>query len=198
MLEALTRNEVIVSRLPPLTESDMSVQQRQVAADIAAGARGSYIGGPFEVWLRSPDMADRAQKLGEYIRYHTSLPARLTELAILITARVWTAQFEWRIHEGFALKSGLSKSVIDQLCVGKKPDFGSEDQALIYKFCVELYETKTISSPTYASALAMFGEKALVELVGLLGYYAMISMTLNVFDVQTPDGDTPLPPIGDG
>jgi 4-carboxymuconolactone decarboxylase len=178
-----------------LIERDMSPEQRQVAADIAAGARGSYIGGPFEVWLRSPVMADRAQKLGEFVRYQTSLPARLTELAILVTARIWTAQFEWRTHEGFALSSGLSRRVVDDLRIGLRPGFKAADEALVYRFCVELYETKTISGPTYASALAMFGEKGVVELVGLLGYYAMISMTLNVFDVGTQGADDPLPII---
>jgi 4-carboxymuconolactone decarboxylase len=178
-----------------LTEGDMSPEQRQVAADIAAGARGSYIGGPFEVWLRSPAMADRAQKLGEFVRYKTSLPARLSELAILITARLWTAQFEWRTHEGFALNSGLTRQVLEDLRVGLRPNFEAVDEALIYDFCLELYETKSISGPTYASAIAMFGEKGVVELVGLLGYYAMISMTLNVFDVDTQGADKPLPQI---
>ncbi len=184
-----------MSRLPPLTQADMSAQQRQIAADIAAGARGSYIGGPLEVWLRSPIMADRAQKLGEFVRYHTRLPARLTELAILVTARTWTAQFEWEMHEGFALQSGLSKQILDDLRVGLKPHFEAADEAVIYDFCVELYKTKTISGPTYDSALAIFGEQGLVELVGLLGYYAMISMTLNVFDVQTPQPRKPLPQL---
>jgi 4-carboxymuconolactone decarboxylase len=173
----------------------MSPEQQQVAQDISAGTRGSYIGGPFEVWLRSPIMADRAQKLGEFLRYKTSLPARLTELAILVTARIWTAQFEWQTHEGFALNSGLSKAVVNDLRLGLNPNFELADEALVYTFCLELYNTKTISGPTYASAMSMFGERGLVELVGLLGYYAMISMTLNVFDVETPGDRRPLPII---
>jgi 4-carboxymuconolactone decarboxylase len=173
----------------------MSPEQRQVASDIAAGPRGRFIGGPFEIWLRSPVMADRAQKLGEFVRYRTALPARLSELAILVTARIWTAQFEWQAHEGFALKSGLSQAVIEDLRLGLRPNFPSADEDLIYSFCMELYTTKTIGKPTYAAALDMFGEKALVELVGLLGYYAMIAMTLNVFDVGASENRQPLPPV---
>jgi 4-carboxymuconolactone decarboxylase len=184
-----------MSRLGKLTEQDMSPEQRQVASDIASGLRGSFAGGPFEIWLRSPAMADRAQKLGEFVRYRTALPARLSELAILVTARIWTAQFEWQTHEAFALKGGLSQAVIDDLRLGIKPSFPSADEELIYAFCHELYTTKTISAPTYAAAIDMFGEQALVELVGLLGYYAMISMTLNVFDVDTVEARRLLPPL---
>jgi 4-carboxymuconolactone decarboxylase len=173
----------------------MSPEQRQVASDIASGLRGSFGGGPFEIWLRSPAMADRAQKLGEFVRYRTGLPARLSELAILVTARIWTAQFEWQTHEDFALKGGLSQAVIDDLRLGLKPNFSAADEELIYSFCHELYATKTMSAPTFAAAIDMFGEKALVELVGLLGYYALISMTLNVFDVAPVEGRQPLPPI---
>ncbi len=175
----------------------MSAQQRQVVAAIAAGPRGRYPGGPFEAWLRSPALADRAQALGEFVRYKTSLPTRLTELAILVTARVWTAQFEWQVHAPIALKNGLSQLVIDAICAGRRPEFEAVDEALIYDFCRELYATKTVSSPTFAAMAAMFGEQALVELVGLLGYYAMISMTLNVFDIQTPQADTPLAPLAE-
>lgn len=184
-----------MSRLPPLTEADMSAQQREVVAAIAGGPRGGYPGGPFEAWLRSPILADRAQALGEYVRYKTTLPTRLTELAILVTARIWTAQFEWHVHAPIALKNGLSQHVIDQISAGQRPEFEAHDEALIYDFCRELYATKTISGSTFASMVAMFGEQALVELVGLLGYYAMISMTLNVFDIQTAQADTPLRPL---
>lgn len=186
-----------MSRLPKLDEGAMDAAQRNIAAEIISSGRGS-IAGPFEVWLRSPVFADRAQKLGQFLRYNTSLPPRLSELAILFTARHWTSQFEWHAHEGPARTAGIPDAVIRALAEGRRPDFAEADAALVYDFCAELYATRTISAATFDRARALFSETTLVELVGLLGYYALVSMTLNVFDVEVPGGKSPLTPHASG
>lgn len=171
----------------------MTEAQRLIAEDIAA-SRGT-VRGPFEVWLRSPELADRAQKLGAFSRYGSSLPKRLSEFTILLTARLWTAQFEWAAHESEARKAGVAEHVIDAIRAGQRPAPLLEDEALVWDFFHELYATKRIGQATYDRAVALLGVKALVELVGICGYYALISMTLNVFDCDTPDGSKPLAPV---
>ena len=181
---------VPVARLPPLHFDDMNEDQRRVAGDIQS-SRGT-VRGPFEVWLQSPELAQRAQQLGMFSRYNTSLPKRLSELAILLTARQWTAQFEWAVHVNEARKAGLAEPIIAAIQAGEPPADLAEDEALLVDFVAELYATRKMSQPTYERAVAAFSVKGVVELVGILGYYALISMTLNVFDCDTPDGTIPL------
>jgi 4-carboxymuconolactone decarboxylase len=185
-----------MGRLPPLEMTDLTAEQRRVAEEIAA-TRG-IARGPFEVWLRSPEMADRAQKLGAFARYQTSLPKRLTELVILITARLWTAQFEWAVHEAEARRAGVPEPVIAAIKAGQRPAALQEDEAAIYDFVHELYATRAMSQGTYDRAHGLLGTQALVELVGVIGYYGLISMTLNVFDCDTPDGKPALAPLPRG
>ena len=175
--------------LPPAPE-DMTDAQRQFRDNIVSGPRGG-MGGPFQAWMHSPDFADRAQKLGEYCRFNSVLETRLSELAILITARHWTAQFEWYAHAPMALKGGLSPAVIEALRLGAQPEFAKADEAAIHAFCTELYRDARVSDATYAQAKAQLGSQGLVDLVGILGYYAMVSMTLNVFEMPLPDGIAP-------
>lgn len=184
-----------MTRIAPIPTHQMSATQRQVADEILAGPRGAVIG-PLAIWLHNVELADRAQKLGEYVRYQTALPARLSELVILITAREWTAQFEWHIHEPFALAGGLSQTVIDAIRERRTPDFEQPDEALVHEFCTTLYGTRTVPQALYDRAVEQIGETALIDLVGVLGYYAFISMTLNVFDVALPAGASP--PLTDG
>jgi len=181
-----------MSRLPKLDRADMTPEQGRVADEIFA-TRGIG-GGPFGVWLHSPELADRAQKLGAFARYHTGVDKRLSELVILVTARLWTAQFEWAVHEDEARKAGLAEHVIADLRAGRRPDL-RDDEAVIYDFVHELYATRTMSQPTYDRAMALLGQTALVELVAIIGYYGFIAMTLNVFDCDTPDGSKPLAPV---
>ena len=188
--------DIAMARLPPLDTADLTDAQRRVADEIIA-TRG-IAGGPFGVWLRSPEMADRAQKLGAFARYQTQVPKRLTELVILLTARLWTAQFEWAVHEPEARKAGLSESVIADLKTGIRPDDLQVDEAVVYDFVCELYATRAVAQSTYDRAHALFGTQALVELVGVIGYYALISMTLNVFECDTPDGNAALAPLPAG
>lgn len=181
-------------RLPPLTLDQMTPPQRKVADEIFA-TRGIG-GGPFEVWLRSPELADRAQKLGAFLRYHSSLSRRLTEFVILVTARHWQAQFEWAVHENEARKAGLELALIEALRAGQRPAAMTPEEAAVYDLMQELHATRAVSPATYAAAHAILGETGLVELVGTIGYYSLIAMTLNIFECATPDGTLPLAPLG--
>ncbi len=177
-------------RIAPLTAAEMNAEQRQFHDNIMSGPRGS-LGGPFQAWIHSPDFGDRAQKVGEYCRFNSVLEPRLSELAILITARKWTAQFEWFAHAPMALDGGLSADVIEAVRQNQAPSFGKADEAAVYQFCTELYRDSRVSDATYGEAKARLGEQGVVDLVGILGYYAMVSMTLNVFEIPLPDGVTP-------
>ncbi|GEN25182.1 hypothetical protein HCU01_31310 [Halomonas cupida] len=173
----------IQSRLTPLNPEQMSDDQRQVIEAILSGPRGN-LDGPFLAWVHSPQLADHAQQLGAFCRYHTQLPLRLTELAILATASWWKSQAEWQIHAPIAREAGVAESVIEDLRQGREPDFEASDEALVYQLAQELYATRRVGDALYRQAVETFGEAAVVELVGVLGYYALVAMTLNVFEVR--------------
>ncbi|MCO6058457.1 carboxymuconolactone decarboxylase family protein [Pseudomonas sp. MOB-449] len=181
----------IESRLSALDEAQMSDAQRAVLKDILSGPRGN-LDGPFLAWIHSPELANQAQRLGAFCRYGTRLPLRLTELAILVTASWWQSQAEWQIHEPIARQAGVSDAVIDALRLGCEPAFEQDDERLVYRLGQSLYSTRRIDDALYAEAIAAFGEPAVVELVGVFGYYALVAMTLNVFQVRR-ETDTPLP-----
>lgn len=179
-------------RFPTLKPAQMSPAQKTVADAIMAGPRGS-IGGPFNAWLRAPELADRLQKVGEYIRYKTSLAPRLSEFAILVVARAWTSQYEWYAHYPLAMKGGLDAKVAADLASGKRPASMKDDEQLVYDLGVHLQRDKgNIPDGLYQAALAQFGEQGVVELIALNGYYSTVSMTLNVARVALPAGE-PLP-----
>jgi 4-carboxymuconolactone decarboxylase len=180
-------------RFKPLAPQEMTDAQRKVYQEIAGGPRGG-VRGPFNALLRSPELTDRAQKMGEYIRFNTSLPPRLSEFAILITARYWGSQYEWFAHAPLAAKGGLPSSVIAELQSGKRPGAMNEDEAAVYDFCHELHTTKGVSDAAYQRALERFGERGIVDLVGVSGYYTLVSMVLNVDRHPLPAGaSAPLP-----
>lgn len=181
----------IRSRLSDLAPGNMDAAQRAVLDEILAGPRGN-LDGPFLAWIHSPDLANHAQRLGAFCRYHTRLELRLSELAILLTAAWWQSQAEWQIHAPIARQAGLAEPVIEALRTRTPPHFTKEDEALVYRLGHELYESRRVSDDTYARAVAHFGEPAVVELVGIYGYYALVAMTLNVFAVRR-DTDSPLP-----
>jgi 4-carboxymuconolactone decarboxylase len=184
-------------RFKSLAEDEMSEAQRKVYRQIAAGPRGG-VRGPFNALLRSPDLADRAQKLGEYVRYDSSIPERLKEFAILITARHWTAQYEWHAHHAHAMKAGLGPEIAADLAQGRRPAGMNDDEEAVYDFCRELHEKKSVSDASYASALRKFGERGIVDLIAISGYYALVSMVLNVERCPIPgDGAPPLPELGE-
>ena len=181
-----------MERLPPLAEDSLSDRQKEVYSAIASGPRGS-VRGPFPAWIRSPELADRGQKLGEFCRFGTSFEPRLAELAILMCARFWTAQYEWYAHARLAREGGLSDSVIDAIAKRERPQM-ADDEAAVHDFCQELHRDHTVSDATYTKVIELFGERGAVELIGISGYYTMVSMTLNVAEIQIPEGETPLEP----
>ena len=137
----------------------------------------------------------RNQKVGEYLRYQSSLPLRLNEFAILITARQWDAQIEWFVHHPLALKAGLAPAVAADLAQGKRPAGMQDDEAIVYQFCKELHETKRVSDPTFKAMLDKFGERGVIDLIGLTGYYTMLAMVLNVAQQPLPGGAPPPLPL---
>lgn len=179
-----------MSRLPDLAFEQMSDEQRRIHDEIAAGPRGAVVG-PLKVWLHSPALADRAQKLGAHARYHSCLPPRLSELAILVTGSIWKADFEWYSHVGPAREAGIPDAVIEAIRTGDEPPLEDEPSRAVYAVAREMHENRRLSDDTYRTASAALGEQGLVDLIGILGYYTLISMTLNAFEVETPDGSTP-------
>jgi 4-carboxymuconolactone decarboxylase len=178
-------------RVPDLVPEALDSEQRRVHDAIASGPRGG-VRGPLRVWLQSAALADRAQALGAFCRFGTSLPPRLSELAILVTAEWWRAPFEWHAHAPAAVEAGLDPNAVEAIRAGRTPVLQREDEAAVYAFARELIEARRVSDATYQRAAAALGVKALVELVGILGYYALISMTIKAFEVPLPTG-TPEP-----
>jgi 4-carboxymuconolactone decarboxylase len=183
------------SRYPPLARDEMTPAQRDVADAIASGPRGG-LRGPFQAWLRSPEIAQRLQKVGEYLRFSSSVPRRLNELAILVTARAWDAQFEWYAHHRLALEAGLDPAVAADIAAGRRPASMQDDEAVVYDFCTELRATRRVGDETLARAQALLGEGGVIDLIAVSGYYDLVSMTLNVAEVPLPDGlEPPLQPL---
>ncbi len=179
-----------MSRIAPLDPDKLSLRQKEVFDAIASGPRGR-VRGPLAVWLNRPELADRAQALGRYCRYDSCLPERLSELAILTTARVWNSEFEWAAHKPIALKAGVAPDIVEAIRTGKEPEFDRNDEAIVYRFSLMLHTRRKVSDAVYAEAIATLGEAAVVDLTGLLGYYTLISMTINVFELPPPDGRLP-------
>ncbi len=177
-----------VPRFQPLQADTMTAEQKRVAEAIQSGPRGQGLRGPFNALLRSPDLADRLQKVGEYIRFRSSLPAKLNELAILIVARKWSAQFEWYAHHQFAMKAGLDPAIARAIAEGRRPERMPQEEAAIHAFCTELLETTEVSDETYDNVRRRFGEQGVIDLIGAMGYYSTVSMVLNVDRYPLPEG----------
>ena len=173
-----------MSRLDPPNSEALSEAQQRVHDEITSGPRGS-VRGPLAVWLWRPEMASRAQALGQYCRYDSSLPARLSELAILITARYWSSEFEWQHHKPIALDAGVDSDLVEAIRVGGTPEFKNADENIVFEFANELLNKRVVSDATYQTAIETLGENEVVDLVAVLGYYGLISMTINVFQVPT-------------
>lgn len=180
-----------VSRLPAFDKAHATAEQEAVLTEILSGPRGN-LNGPFLGWIHSPDLAQHAQRLGAFCRYRTGLPLRLSELAILVTAARWRSQAEWHIHYPIALDAGVPAATAEAIRSGRQPEFDDGDDALLFAFATELYDTQRVSDPTFHRAVERFGHRVTINLVGLLGYYALVAMTLNTFDMRV-DGQTALP-----
>jgi 4-carboxymuconolactone decarboxylase len=180
-------------RLPAIPEDNLTAEQRALMGAIASGPRGTFkMSGPFFCYLHAPGFGELAQKLGAYCRFGTSIAPRLTEFAILTTAHMWKAHYEWAAHEPQALKAGVKPATIQALRAGREPSSAPKDERALYTFIKEVYATRRASDRAYKATHAVVGDTGMVELVGLLGYYAMVAMTLNVFRMPVPEG-TPLP-----
>jgi len=177
-------------RFQPLSYDTMTPEQKMLVESILAGPRTS-LDGPFNVLLRSPEMGDLAQKFGAATRFHSSLPPRLNEFTILITARQWTAQYEWQAHRRIALAAGLSPAILDALAAGKRPPSMQPDEEAVYNFCTEVLTTKHASDAAFQAAKDKFGERGVVDMLGVMGYYQFVSMMLNVDGYPLPNGATP-------
>ena len=169
------------------TPETMDAEQRRVHDKVVSGRRGKMVG-PLRAALHSPELADRWQALGEFLRYNTSLSPRLSELAILVTGRACNSPFEWYAHHAEALKAGIEQTIIDELLAQRMPHGLSEDEAAVVQYASELNRMNSVSDATYAATLARFGEKTVVELTALVGYYTMVAMTLNAHEIPLPEG----------
>jgi 4-carboxymuconolactone decarboxylase len=176
------------ARLAPLTDEEMTDEQKAVR-DAVVASRKSEIRGPFLVYLHAPKFGDHAQRLGAHCRYHTVLPPRLSEFAILVTARLWKAQYEWFAHAKIAATAGVTAKTIADLRAGRAPNSAPKDERMLYDFIMELYKTKRVSKRNYDRVFAILGKVGTIELVGILGYYAMVAMTLNAFTMPIPEGE---------
>ena len=177
-------------RFQPLTYDKLTPEQKAMVEHLLAGERGG-MNGPFNVTLRSPEMGDLAQKLGAQLRFHSSLPNRLNEMAILMTARFWNAQYEWYAHRRSALTAGLNASVIDAIADGKRPASMQADEETLYNFGDELLRTREVSDKAFKAAVYKFGERGVVDLTGVMGCYCFVSMMLNIDRYPLPDGEKP-------
>ena len=154
------------------------------------------LGGPFNVWLRSPGIGNLVQQLGEEIRFRSSIAGKLNELAILVTARHWTSQYEWFAHHKLALEGGLDPKIAEDIAQGKRPNGMDADETLVYEFSVALHETQGVNDELYARAVARFGERGVVDIITVNGFYGLVSMCLNVDGTPLPEGTPlPLPPL---
>jgi 4-carboxymuconolactone decarboxylase len=181
--------KLLKSRLPSVADADMTDAQRALRDSIMAGPRKlTELRGPFAVWLHAPEMGERAQQLGAFCRLQTRVPPRLSEFAILVTASLWRAQYEWFAHAPIAERAGVKPETIRALRAGRAPKRLPKDERAVYEFVKELYRTRRVSDRSYRRLHALLGDAGMVEFVGILGYYVLVAMSLNVFRMPLPSG----------
>jgi 4-carboxymuconolactone decarboxylase len=177
-------------RIKEFDLAEMDAAQRAVADEAIAGKRGR-VPAPLRAWLHSPELGRRAQKLGEFVRYDTSLPAALSELAILVTARHWTSHFEWYAHKRDGLAAGIDPAVITAIAARQAPVLSDAKAQLVYDYAKILLATGRVPDDLHAAAAEALGERGVVDLVGIVGYYSLVALTLNAFEIGLPDGVQP-------
>ncbi|MFN3745719.1 MAG: carboxymuconolactone decarboxylase family protein [Hyphomicrobiaceae bacterium] len=177
-------------RMPPIPDAEMTEPQKAAVRDIIAGPRGHLVG-PFIPLLRSPDFMTRLQKTGEYLRFNSALEPRRSEMVILMTARLWTQAFEWHHHRPIAEKAGLAAEIIDAIAEGRRPSQMAADEAAIYDFIDELSRNRSVSDATYKRAVDAFGERGVIDMIGIHGYYSLLAMVLNATRAPLPEGARP-------
>jgi 4-carboxymuconolactone decarboxylase len=179
-------------RFAPLTPDQLTPAQKAWAEQIAPPPRNANITKPpYRAYVRNPDLAPKLSALSDYLRWKTSLPARLSELAILIAARHWTAQYEWFAHYPLAMKAGLDPTVASSIADGVRPEKMKDDEAALYDLAMALYRDKKVSDPIYKAALEKFGERGIMDIIGIIGYYDLVSMTLITMQADAPNNSVP-------
>lgn len=179
-------------RMPPLAPDRLTPEQT-AASEAFLAARKVPVFGPFVPLLRSPELMTSARAMGDYLRYRSALPQRISEFVILVTAREWTQDLEWRIHQPIALKVGIPAETVQAIAEGRRPEHMTDEEAAAWSFSTELHHNRSVSDPTYAAALARFGERGVMDLAGINGYYAMLAMAVNVARTPPGQGADPLP-----
>ena len=180
----------VADRMPEIPADKMTEAQKSAAAEFSAG-RGYAVRGPFACMLRSPEVMLRAKAMGDYLRFKSTIPPKLNELAILVTARNWGQSYEWHAHAPLAIKAGLKPEIAQAIADGRRPEGMDADETLIVDFSSELHANRSVSDATYARALARFGEQGVIDLTAVNGYYALIAMVLNVARTPVPAGAEP-------
>ena len=175
-------------RFPDIPREKMTEAQRQAFDAIVAGPRGGARG-PFNALLRSPELMDRVQRVGEYVRFRSSIPQHLNELAILVNARVWGSKFEFYAHRVLAFKAGLAESIADAIARNERPKGMKPEEELVYDFCTTLHRDRFVDDALFRRTVAAFGEQGVIDLIGVTGYYSLVSMVLNVAEVPLPPGE---------
>jgi len=185
-----------ITRFAPLKAEELSPSQKAWADMIAAPPRNAkFVNPPYRAYIREPDLAPRLSALSEYLRWNTSLSPRLSEMAILITARQWNASYEWFAHYPLALKGGLDLKTATDIGAGKRPDNMKDDEAALYDLATALYRDKKVSDPVYKAALDKFGERGIMDIIGIIGYYDLVSMTLITMQAGAPNDSVPPLPV---
>lgn len=179
-------------RMPPIPPERMTEAQKKAIAEFAA-ARGNELRGPFVPLLRSPEVLSRARAMGDYLRFKSVLPPKLSEFVILLTARQWTQPYEWAAHHPLAIKAGLDPEIVKAIGDGRRPARMGEDEEALYNFCDELRRRQSVSDVTYAKTVSKFGEQGVIDTIGLVGYYSMLAMVLNTARTPTAAGAPVLP-----
>lgn len=181
-------------RLPPPAPENYTDEQKKAAAEFSA-LRKEPPFGPFGIMLHSPQLMNGTQKIGEYLRYHSSMGKALSELAVLITAREMSQDYEWWLHQPIAVKAGVAQEITDAIRIGRRPGKMSADEEIVYDFSMELHRTKNVSDETYARAIDRFGAQGVIDLIGTNGYYTFLAMQLNANRLPLPEGAQGLPEL---
>ena len=187
---AMTTAGEAQDRMPPVPAAQLTDAQK-TAIDEFKAARSADVSGPFVPLLRSPEVMTRARAMGDYLRFRSTLPPRLSELVILLTARRWTQQYEWAVHEPLARRAGVAPETIAAIAEGRRPDALSGPEEILYSLCDELQRNQGVSDATYARAVGTFGEAGVIDAIGITGYYTMLAMVLNTARTPLPDGAKP-------
>ena len=185
-----------MTRIKDWKVEDLTEEQKEIHDAIVSGPRGHGVG-PLRIWLNNPGLARSAQTVGEYARYGTSLSKGLTELAIITTGRVWSSAFEWEHHAPLAIEGGIDPENVNIISMGQRPNFTKVEEEAVFDFAAEANILKNVSDTTYIILVNILNETAAIDIVGICGYYSLISMTLNVFKVPSDTDKWPLPEIKD-